>query len=81
MLSDFSISNPGFADEHNAQNGRGVALPQKYIGIGAALRTSLTDKPELPQKHALEQQTKWQARNAAKCDGHHIPAGPDMERS
>src|SRR5438067_13136023 len=29
MLSDFSISNPGFADKHNARNGRGVALPQK----------------------------------------------------
>jgi hypothetical protein len=50
MLSDFSISNPGFAEEQNAQNGREVSLPQKYIGIGAGLRTPLRDKPGLPQK-------------------------------
>jgi hypothetical protein len=48
MLSDFSISNPGFAEEQNAQNGREVSFPQKYIGIGAGLRTPLRDKPGLP---------------------------------
>jgi hypothetical protein len=49
-ISNPGFSNPGFADEQNAQNGREVSPLQKYIGIGAGLRTPPRDKPGLPQK-------------------------------